>query len=195
LYETVLSPAERGLYETECRSMRHAAQSAHDGAGALNDADACAPPPIATTSTLATTSTRATTPELAPPTSVALWFQQPMLQPEQCAEPTRRVAAKLTSPHPLSVASIDAALPNATYQDIVNLGNDFKKNTGGVPGPHPGFPKHVRYYTCCCELCSKRAPLPHAYQVGLGLVTAFRYIMKVMGGHSHVNDTDTVLVI
>ena len=190
MYEKVLSVPERGLYETQARSMRHAAQdNTHDDAGASDDRDTSAPPPLATTSTLATT------PELAPPTSVALWFQQPTLMPQQCAEPTRRVAAKLTSPHPLSVASIDAVLPNATIKDIQDLGTAFKNHTGSVPGPHPGFPQHVRYHTCCCELCSKRAPLPHAYLVGLGVVTAFRYIMKVMGGHSRVNDTDTVLVI
>ena len=190
MYDTVLSPTERLIYEKQCKHMRHG----YD-ADASNNADTSQASSVSSATTSAIVPFTVPPPQLAPPTSVALWFQQPNLEPQQCAEPTRRVAAKLTSPHPLSVASFDAALPNATKQHILDLSNAFKKHTGDVPGPHAGFPKNVRYITCCCELCSKRAPRPHAYLVGLGLVKAFTHIMKVMGGHSRVNDTDTIIVI
>ena len=171
-YCNVLSPEERHIYEVQAEISM--AASAVDGVTSASPLD-----PVATCLAVAPYNEAAATASLAPPTSVALWFQQPSLQPQDCAEPSRRTAAALKSTHPISTHSFDAVKPDVTQKDINDYHDEFKRATGQVPTAHPGIPKKVTYLTCCCELCRKRAPLPHAYLVGLGIIQAAQYKHKI----------------
>ena len=172
-YEKVLSPEERTIYVTRARILQEAATD-----GVTSEA---APQldPAATCNSMVPYNKKAAAASLAPPSSVALWFQQPSLQPHQCVDPTRKVAAQLKSPHPISTASIDAVKPNCTQKDINAYHDEFKRETGHIPTAHPEFPKHVRYIKCCCELCRKTVPLPHAFYVGMGIIQAAQYKHKI----------------
>jgi len=132
---------------------------------------------------------------LAAPSSIAAWFQQPLSLPNQCSPKACQARSTRRYRHPLTVASFDAVLPGIKDKQIKQLCEEFKTQSNEVPGPKPNFDDTLKYVNSCRYLCPKKCSTPHEYALGLGLRNALIHIMKLVGGYTTVNSTDTVVAI